>query len=202
MAWRQDNNGPHDPNEASQAQNNPGGPCWEALQQRSPGDLVQIWSTRKECHDGFPLPNITCAATPRPYSTACKQVSQEVPHVCRTHTRAGCESRLLIWSCLQVMNIFNITQRNFPGAALQTSTLDAFFAKLLEAAPHANLPVVTGEIGDSWVYGGMLPFIKRGYTTFLIQIMYDCTCICASSSDPSQSAGHVHGGDPQLCMLS
>ena len=61
-------------------------------------------------------------------------------------------------SCPQVMNIFNITQRNFPGAAVQASTLDAFFEKLLEAAPRTDLPVITREIGDSWIYGGIISY--------------------------------------------
>ena len=49
--------------------------------------------------------------------------------------------------------MFNITQHNFPGARVAVSTLDAFFGRLLAAAPGLDLPVLTGEIGDSWIYG-------------------------------------------------
>jgi hypothetical protein len=53
----------------------------------------------------------------------------------------------------QVINIFNMTQRNFPDAHVHVSTLDAFFEQLLAAAPDLDLPVLTEEIGDSWIYG-------------------------------------------------
>ncbi|KAK9917700.1 hypothetical protein WJX75_007317 [Coccomyxa subellipsoidea] len=53
----------------------------------------------------------------------------------------------------EVLNVFNITETNFPEADVHVSTLDAFFGALVDAAPHLNLSVVTGEIGDSWIYG-------------------------------------------------
>ena len=53
----------------------------------------------------------------------------------------------------QVINLFNITARNFPDAEIQVSTLDAYFELLIAEAPKLNLPVVTGEIGDTWIYG-------------------------------------------------
>lgn len=57
---------------------------------------------------------------------------------------------------MQVLNVFNITETNFPEADVHVSTLDAFFGALVDAAPHLNLSVVTGEIGDSWIYGAPL----------------------------------------------
>jgi hypothetical protein len=42
-------------------------------------------------------------------------------------------------------------EKRFPGAAVHGSTLDAFARRLLTI--RANLPVVTGEIGDTWIYG-------------------------------------------------
>ncbi len=53
----------------------------------------------------------------------------------------------------QVVALFNITAQNFPDAEIQVSTLDAFFELLIAEAPKLNLPVVTGEIGDTWIYG-------------------------------------------------
>lgn len=59
--------------------------------------------------------------------------------------------------CFQVLNVFNITEANFPDASVRVSTLDAFFEVLHAAMPGLNLTVVTGEIGDSWIYGAFLP---------------------------------------------
>ncbi|CAL5224396.1 g7077 [Coccomyxa viridis] len=53
----------------------------------------------------------------------------------------------------EVINLFNITARNFPDADIQVSTLDAYFELLIAEAPNLKLPVVTGEIGDTWIYG-------------------------------------------------
>ena len=52
-----------------------------------------------------------------------------------------------------MINLFNVTARNFPDAEIQVSTLDAYFELLIGQAPKLKLPVVTGEIGDSWIYG-------------------------------------------------
>ena len=54
---------------------------------------------------------------------------------------------------VQVIKLFNVTARNFPDAEIQVSTLDAYFELLVAQAPKLKLPVVTGEIGDSWIYG-------------------------------------------------
>ena len=53
----------------------------------------------------------------------------------------------------QVDSIFNATAAAFPGARVFASTFDAFVAELLVALPRLKLPVVTQEIGDTWVYG-------------------------------------------------
>lgn len=53
----------------------------------------------------------------------------------------------------QVEAIFNLTEHNFPGAEVVASTLDAYVEALHRALPRLKLPVVTQEIGDTWVYG-------------------------------------------------
>ena len=68
--------------------------------------------------------------------------------------------------CTQVINLFNITARNFPDAEIQVSTLDAYFELLIAEAPKLRLPVVTGEIGDTWIYGMLAspkqaPFVSK-----------------------------------------
>ncbi|GAB4813534.1 hypothetical protein N2152v2_000580 [Parachlorella kessleri] len=53
----------------------------------------------------------------------------------------------------EVLDVFRQVQHQFPGAEVVASTFDEFVEPLLEAAPSLNLPVVTGEIGDTWIHG-------------------------------------------------
>jgi hypothetical protein len=50
-----------------------------------------------------------------------------------------------------VSEIFHLTRQRFPQAEVVGSTLDAFAAALARIKP--SLPVVTGEIGNSWIHG-------------------------------------------------
>ena len=50
---------------------------------------------------------------------------------------------MLCMDGMQVINLFNITARNFPDADIQVSTLDAYFELLIAEAPNLKLPVVT-----------------------------------------------------------
>jgi len=54
-------------------------------------------------------------------------------------------------SAEQVLGVYHELQRQFPAARLFASTLDAFALKLRPV--HGSLPVVTQEIGDSWIHG-------------------------------------------------
>ena len=49
--------------------------------------------------------------------------------------------------------IFQRVRENFPGAVVRASTFDEYSRKLVEAAPDLDLPVFTGEIGDTWIGG-------------------------------------------------
>ncbi|KIZ02961.1 hypothetical protein MNEG_4996 [Monoraphidium neglectum] len=49
--------------------------------------------------------------------------------------------------------IYDAVRRAWPGARVVASTLEDYAAALLAAAPGLDLPVVTGEIGDTWVHG-------------------------------------------------
>jgi len=51
----------------------------------------------------------------------------------------------------EVVSIFQEARQRFPHAAVVASTLDRFAAKLL--AIRHTLPVVTSEIGDTWIHG-------------------------------------------------
>lgn len=50
-----------------------------------------------------------------------------------------------------VSDALSRVRRQFPGAQVKASTLDAFALALRAARPL--LPVVTGEIGDTWIHG-------------------------------------------------
>jgi hypothetical protein len=51
----------------------------------------------------------------------------------------------------QVRDEFAALRRRFPNARILASTMDAFAERLLEV--KHQLPVVTGEIGDTWIHG-------------------------------------------------
>lgn len=54
-------------------------------------------------------------------------------------------------SMAAVQDVYDHLQNAYPGAEIFASTLDAF-ARQLEPIRH-SLPVVVGEIGDSWIHG-------------------------------------------------
>ncbi len=61
----------------------------------------------------------------------------------------------------------DLAQR-YPGAAVQGSTLDAFARALAASGAVADLPVVTAEIGDPWLFGaGSDPSKVSAYRTAL-----------------------------------
>lgn len=51
----------------------------------------------------------------------------------------------------QVAEVWRDLRRDLPGAEIRASTLDAFGAELWEK--RDSFPVVTAEIGDSWIHG-------------------------------------------------
>ena len=54
-------------------------------------------------------------------------------------------------NCAAVCAIFRQVRQQFPDAPVRASTLDAFARQL--RAVKAQLPVVTGELGDTWIHG-------------------------------------------------
>ncbi len=50
-----------------------------------------------------------------------------------------------------VLGIFDWVRQQFPGAEVRASTLDAFTSRL--ETVRQTLPVVTSEIGDTWIHG-------------------------------------------------
>ena len=60
----------------------------------------------------------------------------------------------------EIERIFRDVQRQFPGAAVAASSLDAFAATLLVA--RTRFPIVTAEIGDTWIHGAGTDPMKVG----------------------------------------
>lgn len=54
---------------------------------------------------------------------------------------------------LEVQQAYRHLREEFPGARVMASTFDDYVSRLAEAAPHLTLPVVTAEIGDTWIHG-------------------------------------------------
>eukprot|EP00892_Ulva_mutabilis_P005410 jgi/Ulvmu1/3240/UM150_0013.1 len=78
-----------------------------------------------------------------------------------------------------VMLIFEAARAAFPGATVKASTFEKFVDKL---APHADaLPVVTGEIGDTWIHGVASDPVKmkeyRAMMRMRSQCLYDGGCV-------------------------
>lgn len=55
--------------------------------------------------------------------------------------------------CMQVLEIFDLVRTYFPDANVFSSTFDAYTEELLAKKDELDLPVVTKEIGDTWIYG-------------------------------------------------
>ena len=54
----------------------------------------------------------------------------------------------------QVAEVFRILGRDFPGSAIYSSTFDQYVEALLDyLSAFDDWPIVTQEIGDTWVYG-------------------------------------------------
>lgn len=53
----------------------------------------------------------------------------------------------------EVLDIYRRVQEGFPGAEIVASTLDDFVYELNLNMHDLDLPVVTDEIGDTWIYG-------------------------------------------------
>ncbi|KAK9815327.1 hypothetical protein WJX72_001843 [[Myrmecia] bisecta] len=53
----------------------------------------------------------------------------------------------------EVLRVWAKVQGNFPGAQVLASGFDDFMTPFLEAVPQLRLPIITQEIGDSWIYG-------------------------------------------------
>ena len=71
---------------------------------------------------------------------------------------------------MQVLDIFARTRASFPGAAVGSSTFDAFAARVLAADAAGTappLPEVDAEFGDVWIHGIASDALKTAQTRAL-----------------------------------
>ncbi len=54
---------------------------------------------------------------------------------------------------MQVQKIFDVVRGYFPGANVFASTFDDFTNQLVAKKDQLDLPVVYGEVGDTWIQG-------------------------------------------------
>jgi len=76
----------------------------------------------------------------------------------------------LAWQ--EVLGYYEILRAEFPNARLQASRLDDFFdaAQVL----HSKLPVVTSELGDTWIQGVASDPRKCAEYRAVSRVMRDC----------------------------
>lgn len=88
--------------------------------------------------------------------------------------------------------LFNVTAQNFPDAEIRVSTLDAYFELLISEAPKLNLPVVTGEIGDTWVYGERPPTPPSTHFAASALQMVGSVCFYGIAAGTGPHCEHAH----------
>jgi len=63
-------------------------------------------------------------------------------------------------SASQVVSFWAALRTKYPGASIQASSLDDFYREVVAKGNLSALPVVKGEIGDSWIYGAPADPVK------------------------------------------
>lgn len=100
-----------------------------------------------------------------------------------------------------VAGFYAQVQRKYPGAKVSASTFDQFFKVANEPAVKAQLPVVTEEIGDGWLYGA--PSDMRTCTIHTGDLASDLR-VCSPSgvpSDPLKNAQFREASRQRLACL-
>jgi len=113
----------------------------------------------------------------------------------------GCEdAAILAWrgdnagpaeSVAEVLGWWAQVQLEFPGAEVITSDFEAFVDAVEEQGAAASLPVITKEIGDTWVYGVPSDPVKRAYGHVAMNARTACLAdgTCAGAASPPASDG-------------
>lgn len=85
-----------------------------------------------------------------------------------------------------VRSSISTIQKRFPSASVVSSTFDAFFDVANEPSVKSQLPVVTGEIGDGWLYGVPSDPIKN--SMFLEASRTRAACLDSGACNASSPA--------------
>eukprot|EP01064_Diplonema_japonicum_P038048 TRINITY_DN90_c0_g1_i5.p1 TRINITY_DN90_c0_g1~~TRINITY_DN90_c0_g1_i5.p1 ORF type:complete len:858 (+),score=219.14 TRINITY_DN90_c0_g1_i5:52-2625(+) len=85
-------------------------------------------------------------------------------------------------SAQEVLNVYEILRVEFPGADVFASTLQDFSATVNNSKLRSTLPVVTQEVGDTWINGvpGDVLLVAQ-YRAFLRELE---SCVTCNISDP------------------
>lgn len=100
----------------------------------------------------------------------------------------------------------------FPNATVKASTLDSFFKLLATPSIKSKLPVVTSEIGDTWIYGVSSDPQKTSEMRAMMRARAECVLVgkCSAALEPGLStfthlllkaAEHTWGGSYAGHML-
>lgn len=69
---------------------------------------------------------------------------------------------------------FKVFGKTFPNAAIEASSLDAFYKLLDVPAVRETLPVLTSEIGDTWLFGVAGDPLKAAQMRAMMRIRTAC----------------------------
>eukprot|EP00026_Physarum_polycephalum_P003968 Phypoly_transcript_03985.p1 GENE.Phypoly_transcript_03985~~Phypoly_transcript_03985.p1 ORF type:complete len:714 (+),score=74.06 Phypoly_transcript_03985:89-2230(+) len=87
----------------------------------------------------------------------------------------------------EVRETFATVEKEFPGANVFASTYDEFIAYVLPLKDQ--LPVYTGEIGDTWIYGVASDPLKNAYVREIVRARTEC--VAAKACDPTTFSFHA-----------
>ena len=91
----------------------------------------------------------------------------------------------------EVLRYYEILRKQFPGASFAASTFDEYFAALLPI--KSKLPVVTGEISDTWIQGIASDPRKMAEYRAVSRVLSNCTGM--GRSQCNTKSGRVSNGD-------
>ena len=83
----------------------------------------------------------------------------------------------------EVMGILNSVKKEYPGAEVLASTFDAFFEEV--QAVREKLPIVSLEVGDTWVYGNPSDPLKMAQYRAIQRAWLKCTSERCQGNDPA-----------------
>ena len=89
----------------------------------------------------------------------------------------------------EVLRYYEILRKQFPGATFAASTFDEYFAALLPI--KSKLPVVTGEISDTWIQGIASDPRKMAEYRAVSRVLSNCTGMgrCNAKSERNSNGG-------------